>query len=639
MCGIAGISSAIVKDPSYWKKWAQEFLQDLEHRGPDDQGLVFLLRNKEPLPVNVAQKEYPDSLQYMPRTALDESIQPSITGFLVHKRLSIIAPGVRGHQPMCDATGRYWLTYNGEIFNYIELRKQYRLNTITDTDTEVLLELWAKMEEKCLPLLDGFFAFCIYDSKENTYTVVRDRTGVKPVYIRKSDNGFAFASEEKPLRKLAAVNSLNPQAVYLHMKHSMTDAVSWFDEVESLKAGHWVKWIPNLRSLIVRKWFDPVGSNRLQERKDLRELLFDSMRKRLRSDVPVGFAVSGGIDSAIILGLGRWLLGMDAKLHLFSVGAPGLPGDESAWQQKVHQKHGGSWHRIDAAQFSTEDFRDLVSKTARPAVAWNNVGHFVLCRTVRNHDITVLFNGQGADELFGGYPDYFVQAYIQDKNSISDFKDHWPLPASKIRAMALKRKLRNWMSETVKKRIDQSIWGSAFSEDIIRNNPIELHPTVRDLTELMMGDYYGNSLDPKFYGRLQQMLAWEDRNGMAFQLESRNPFADDASLPGSLYGKFGLRELSEGGYPKGMLRNAFKDLLPLDLYARTDKKGFTLPEDWLTQREMPRWESFVLSSKLDSYIQRSYREKLWNQRDKVSALDRNRLFKLASLGMFLEDLS
>ena len=638
MCGIAGISSAIVKDPAYWKKWAQEFLQDLEHRGPDDQGLVFMLRNKEPLPVNVSQKNYPDSLQYMPVKTYDESVQPGITGFLVHKRLSIIAPGVRGHQPMCDATGRYWLTFNGEIFNYIELRKQYRLNTITDTDTEVLLELWAKMEEKCLPVLDGFFAFCVYDSLENTYTVVRDRTGVKPVYFRKSDNGFAFASEEKTLRKLAGSLRLNPQAVYLHMKHSMTDAVQWFDEVDTLKAGHWIKWIPNLRSLIVRKWFDPVGTNRLQERKDLRELLFDSMRKRLRSDVPIGFAVSGGIDSAIILGLGRWLLGMDAKLHLFSVGAPGLPGDESAWQQKVHQKHGGSWHRIDAAQFSTDDLKDLVSKTARPAVAWNNVGHFVLCRTVRNNDITVLFNGQGADELFGGYPDYFVQAYNQDKHSISSCKDHWPLSPNKIKAMALKRKLRSWMSDSIKKSIDKRIWGQAFDHEIIQLNEIELHPPVRDLTELMLGDYYGNSLDPKFYGRLQQMLAWEDRNGMAFQLESRNPFADDLSLPGSLFGKFGLKELSEGGYPKGILRNAFKDLLPLDLYARTDKKGFTLPEDWLNMREMPRWESFVFSSKLDPYVQRSYREKLWKMREKCTPLDRTRLFKLTALGMFLEDL-
>ena len=202
MCGIAGISTSVVKDPTYWKQWATRFSDELKHRGKDDAGLLLMLRNSDPKPVFWGREVYSDTLQYIPEKPATELLTEQVNGFILHQRLSIIAPGDRGHQPMCDATGRYWISFNGEIFNYIELRKQYKINTITDTDTEVLLELWAKMEDKCLQLLDGFFAFCIYDSLENTYTLVRDKTGVKPLFYLNTKQTFAFSSEEQTLREI-----------------------------------------------------------------------------------------------------------------------------------------------------------------------------------------------------------------------------------------------------------------------------------------------------------------------------------------------------------------------------------------------------------------------------------------------------
>ncbi len=637
MCGIAGISTSVVKDPTYWKRWASRFSDELKHRGKDDAGLLLMLRNSDPKPVFWGREVYSDTLQYIPEKPATELLTEQVNGFILHQRLSIIAPGDRGHQPMCDATGRYWITFNGEIFNYIELRKQYKINTITDTDTEVLLELWAKMEDKCLQLLDGFFAFCIYDSLENTYTLVRDKTGVKPLFYLNNKETFAFSSEEQTLREINDSKEINPTAIYLHLKYSMTDAVDWYPEVKTLKPGCWIRWIPNLRSIIDRQWYYPSTYQRLNEVRDLRELLFESMRKRLRSDVPMGFAVSGGIDSSIILGIGRWQLGMDAPLHLFSVGSNGMQGDETDWQKKVQKKHGGQMHQIRVEDLGTPDFEQLVQLTKRPPVAWNNIGHFALCRKVREVGVTVLFNGQGADEIFGGYPDYFIQSIIDGDQAIKEFKDHWPIGYSQASKIALKRKWRGKMSQKFKHKVDQYLWGNWFNKVLIFSNDLELHPVVEDVRERMLGDYYGTLQDPKFYGRLYQMLAWEDRNGMAFQLESRNPFADDLLLPKYFLGKYSLNALSEGGMPKGMLRNTFKDLLPNDLFARLDKKGFSMPEAQLTQKFGADWKDWFLSSKLDNYINRQNREKMVAKFSQLSTKELSLYFKISSLGLFLEN--
>ena len=139
MCGIAGISTLFEKDVNFWKKWIYTFSEDIQHRGKDDAGILLMLRNADPMPVLWGKEQYNEDLQFIPTRPLLGSLSEAVNGMLLHQRLSIIAPGDRSHQPMCDASGRYWITFNGEIFNYIELRQQHRLNTVTDSDTEVLL--------------------------------------------------------------------------------------------------------------------------------------------------------------------------------------------------------------------------------------------------------------------------------------------------------------------------------------------------------------------------------------------------------------------------------------------------------------------------------------------------------------------
>lgn len=639
MCGIAGISTLFEKDVTFWKKWIYTFSEDIQHRGKDDAGILLMLRHADPLPVLWGKEQYDDALQYIPTKSLLGSLSDAVNGVLIHQRLSIIAPGDRSHQPMCDATGRYWITYNGEIFNYIELRQQYRLNTITDSDTEVLLELWAKMEDKCLALLDGFFAFCIYDSLENTYTIVRDRTGVKPLYFGSRNDAFAFSSEESTIRRFLNLQTVNPQAAYAHVTQGMSDAVPWFQGVDTLKPGHWVRWNPNIRSFIHRQWFYPESTLRVIENRPLEELLLDSIKKRLRSDVPVGFALSGGLDSAVILGMSKHVLGTSESLKLFSVVSDEAPESEHYWQGIIQKHTGGTVYQVQTGDFNTATLEEAVLGAKRPAVAWNNVAHFELCRSVREAGVTVLFNGQGADELYGGYPDHFIQAWLDDKHEILPFAEHWPMPLDKVKKVAWRRNLRQKLPQKWKHKMDHFFWGHVFTKELIASQSLELHPKVEHVKELMFGEYYGASVHEKFYGRLYQMLQWEDRNGMSFQLESRNPFADDANLPALSLGKLSMPELMLGGRAKGLLREAGRKYIPAEIYQRTDKKGFTVPEKKLTYQWGSEWESWIMSSSLDTIINRQYREKLVKQFPELTPVNYSTYFRIATLGLFLERLN
>ena len=638
MCGIAGISTLFEKDVNFWKKWIYTFSEDIQHRGKDDAGILLMLRHADPMPVLWGKEQYNEDLQFIPTKPLLGSLSEAVNGMLLHQRLSIIAPGDRSHQPMCDASGRYWITFNGEIFNYIELRTQHKLNTVTDSDTEVLLELWAKMEDKCLPLLDGFFAFSIYDAHENTYTIARDRTGVKPLFYAKREDAFVFSSEESTLRKFMGVKQVRDEAIYLHVKHGMTDAVNWFEGVESLKPGHWLRWNPNLRSIIHRRWYYPSSLLNIHESRTLESLLLESMKRRLRSDVPMGFALSGGLDSAVLLGLARHMLGASEDLHLFSIGSKDEPEDERKWQEIVQKHNGGLVHYIDTNTFKTSHIEDVVIQSNRPPVAWNNIAHFQLCKSVRDLGITVLFNGQGADELYGGYPDHFVEAWQSEKDEILPYAANFPMSQDRIKKIAWKRKLRQRMSQEWKHRMDRFFWGHVFTKELINSNEMELHPKVENVKELMMGEYYGANVNGKFYGRLYQMLQWEDRNGMAFQLESRNPFADDLHLPQHVLGKKLLHELMEGGRSKGILREAAKNYLPEAIYNRTDKKGFSVPEANLTRKWGGEWNSWIMSSQLDHVINRDYREKLVGKFPQLTPKDLSIYFRMASIGLFLERL-
>jgi len=368
MCGIAGVLQA---DPRI--RVADEELarmrNALRHRGPDDEGILV---------------DGPCGL--------------------VHLRLAIIDLSPRGHQPMPSASGRYWLTFNGEIYNYRDLRDELRAigcEFKSDSDSEVILHLMERGGVTALERLEGMFAFALYDRERRELTLVRDRTGIKPLFWTNGPEGFAFASEPKalPASSRRGAPSVERLAEYLAFRH-WVDVESPLPAVKTLPPGH--RLVTDGRHVSVERWWTPgaVESTSLEATWDV---LSAAVRRQLVSDVPVGVFLSGGVDSALVAAAAR-----DAvpELETFTVGFQEPEWDERPRARIVSNLLRTQAHelQIDADQYAL-DLNAAVWHLDAPLNHAHSVHLLALSRFARKR-ITVALTGEGSDELFGGYPRY-----------------------------------------------------------------------------------------------------------------------------------------------------------------------------------------------------------------------------------------
>jgi asparagine synthetase B (glutamine-hydrolysing) len=454
-------------------------------------------------------------------------------------------------------------------------------------------------------------------------TLARDKTGVKPLYYyleRDGDNdehcvkSLSFGSEDFALKQVLHSQgievSLSEMALKSHLEEGVSDRNMLYNGMLELGMGCYLTFsclsldsklnpISDWGRVIVTPWHggeylrldDGSGWKKqlaLTEEPGnyielLRSQLMAGMTKRLRSDVPIGFAVSGGIDSAALAGMAREIMGKEAHLHVFSVVAPGMDGDESEYQKSVVEHVGGIWHTVDVRELDGQYLERYVKATHRIPVAWNNLAHFALCEAVKAAGVTVLFNGQGADELFGGYPHYYKAAFWNESTTLWPVRKKWPVGFAAAG--------KQWF-----KAVLGSFVGRKFE-------------TCVDV--LMRTDYYGE--------RLTQLLRFEDRNGMAAGIESRNPFADDYRMADAWLNAWGddtwdlggsLTAKLVDGYSKGYLRKAMDvGLVPAKVLWRIDKKGFTVPKCEMTLKGLKDWQGWVMSAKLDGLVSRARRQK------------------------------
>ncbi len=653
MCGIAGYLSTQSESKERLANIKERLLESIRYRGPDDEGF------------NVVEDQ-------------------DVTAVLVHTRLSIIGLGAGGHQPMVSKNDRYLLSFNGELFNYKELINRYNLSVQTSTDTEVLLQLWEKFGVKCLTLLDGFFAFAIWDNIEKECFLVRDRTGVKPLYYYEPLPGFIlYSSDERTFLKSMDLG-VNPPVFnenYLNCyKQGKSDVLSPWENVKCIPIGSFVQftfgaklkehssentlsmqrceWALNLNTIPFSElkektqlsWdsFSGIASTaqqiqatiedlpRVSEKAEvLRKQLFLSIARRLQSDVPIGFALSGGLDSSAITAIASLILGKNVKLSTFSIASANTKDDESRWQRVMSEFLGTQHRQIQTNNFLSADLPEFIEKTGRPAVHWNNIAHFNLCKTVKEAGITVLFNGQGADEIFAGYPHYYVRQLIDEWTTLIPHRKKWPIPVT----IALRQRLKILL-------LDLAQVGDSYPLIIKNKGELNREKNGKINRSKQKGTLYEVLLDDYFGDRLNQLLRFEDRNGMANQIESRNPFADDYLLSqwigiSALDEKFEeeagymIGELSSRlyhGYSKGLLREALTGILPDEILFRTDKKGFTVPHAALTLEHFRSWEEAILGvDALNNWWDFDLRK---NEFKKGANPDL--LFQWASLGYFFK---
>jgi asparagine synthase (glutamine-hydrolysing) len=371
MCGILGYLSKLPdRDIELLPA-----IKCLDHRGPDDSGIWK-----------------------------DNFIQ------LAHTRLSIIDLSPMGHQPMSYKKGRYWITFNGEIYNYLELRAELVSQGhefITQTDTEVLLAAYAQWGLSCLDKLRGMFAFGIWDTHHKTLFLARDRVGEKPLYYSQDTEGFYFSSELKALlRLLPHLPELDPVAVDLYLHYQYTpEPRTPLSGVKKLAAGHYLlinyeNWQFNLQCYWNLNEIKPVEGNPVEL---IRQELDRVIELTLRSDVPVGIALSGGIDSGAIAALAAPKY--KDKLQAFSIGYPGRPNyDERDQAKQLATQLGLSFKDLELrTENFVELFPDLVAAMDDPIADIAVYGHYAVMKMAADSGVKVMLSGVGGDELFWGY--------------------------------------------------------------------------------------------------------------------------------------------------------------------------------------------------------------------------------------------
>ena len=384
MCGIAGIierDRSAAADPNV----VVAMMNALVHRGPDDSGTHF------DGPVGLG-----------------------------HRRLSIIDLE-SGHQPMSNEDGTVWIVFNGEIYNYLELRRELVRNHTfkTQSDTEVIIHLYEDLGERCLERLNGMFSFAIWDARQGRLFAARDRLGIKPFYWHMDEKRFSFASEPKALFAAGLVepeHDVQGLEEYLTFQFCLGER-TLFKNVQRLEPGHYLSLRPwrDRQSAIVSYWDlnYEIDTHHTEEYyvEELQHLLRDAVRLQLRSDVPVGAHLSGGIDSSTVVSLASEAY--PGKFHTFT-GAfrEGPEYDETAYARAVAQHTGSHYHETWP---SANDFADvmpwLIYMMDEPAAGPGIFPQYFVSKLARDN-VKVVLGGQGGDEIFGGYARYLV-AYLE----------------------------------------------------------------------------------------------------------------------------------------------------------------------------------------------------------------------------------
>lgn len=582
MCGIGGIINLENKEIDL-REGARTISHTLRHRGPDDEGYLFF----NPTGFTKAyDKDTPancrgDLFPFLPDKPLAQSADGQKAVF-VHRRLAIIDTGAGGHQPMCSHDEKLWVTYNGEIYNYIELRKELEASGFifrTQSDTEVLLNAYKKWGKDCLKRLNGMFAFALWDQELDQIFCGRDRSGVKPFYYYFREGIFCFASELKALKALPFTQtSLNERAVQHYLLY---DALEYEEEgllknIYELFPGHFITLNISERKFRIDRYYKAEINASFRsfdekefevKREETQALVKDAILKRLRSDVPVGCCLSGGLDSSVIAGV---IAGQQQDLHAFTASFPGTTIDESNYAKEVAEFTNSKWHTVTpSADELARDFNSMIYALDIPIWSTSTYAQYRVMQLARQNNIKVVLDGQGGDELFAGYPHYYI-TFVNELLRNKKFGD-----ARRAANGFGKDFFIRFGKERIKQRFRYNKNENYLNQEFVDafDAPKGYSSSFKTLNEHLHYDF--------FTGRLKTYLRCEDRCGMHHSVESRTPFADDNTLLTTLSSYPSVYKL-HNGVSKYLLRESMKAFLPDSVYKRRDKMGFLTPHNrWL----------------------------------------------------------
>lgn len=566
MCGICGSITFAKRQPDHL--FVKPMVKSLQHRGPDDQGVWH---------ENFTQGRV----------------------YLGHTRLSIIDLSKAGHQPMGDQSKNYWVTFNGEIYNYREIKTELTKQGYhfqTKTDTEVILAAYKIYGTDCLQLFNGMFAFALWDRKQERLFCARDRMGIKPFYYTWVNGIFVFASEIKALLSSNKINR-EPETTTLYdylslglMHHKEN---TFFKNIKLLPAANFLL-LGNGEYELKQYWHLSLPT--YQYRKELEiekiySLLNEAVRLRLRSDVPVGILLSGGLDSSTITTIAA--NHSKTQLEAFSLEFHDqnsnefehakIVADHSKTSLRLLKPQGdGLWQEIDS----------LIRAQDAPTHAPEVYSNWCMIRSVAQCNIKVLLCGQGGDELFCGYnwyPKHFLISLLRNRKIITFIKEFFALPknfpntntrkksvllALLIQSMLQRRiKIRlkpelNCMNDILLPSFHKRMWSRNFENIGLLDPPGLEEKMVNDLRVATVPHY----------------LHYEDANSMAFSIEERVPMLDHNLV--EWMHSLSVNWKLKNGMSKYALREAMRTILPDDIVNRKDKMGLSAPRDLWFRNEL-----------------------------------------------------
>jgi asparagine synthase (glutamine-hydrolysing) len=548
---------------------------------------------------------------------------PSPCGLVAlgHRRLAIIDLSDGGHQPMSSADGQFRIVFNGEIYNYVELRQRLIAKGEvfrTGSDTEVLLRAYAVWGVDCLAELRGMFAFVLLDKVEAKIFAARDRYGIKPLYFIATSGSVAFASEIKQLLGLpGASGRMNIARVHDFLAEGMSDhtAQTMFEGIDQLRGGEYaeVNLAGSEPSLTISRWYRPslarISLSASEANERFAHLFQNSIALHLRSDVTLGSCLSGGLDSSTIVGVATRMLPAGTTMDTVSACYPGEAVDERRFMDAVVAKTGVRSHIVLPR---ADDVMALAEKITwhqdEPFGSTSIIAQWLVFAAARQAGVKVMLDGQGADEQLAGY--HFVFQYhlaglvragrigeavrlVRDRAS-----RHGVSVGSQVQRLLavllpgvltapFRQRRVGWLAGDVSRssgKTGGAMAAAAESAELAR--PTDL----ASICDLMV-----------HASNLPMLLHWEDRNSMAHSVEARVPFLDGPLVDFSL--ALGNQHKMQGHETKQVLRRAMSQFLPPEVLGRQDKLGFATPEEIWFRSSLKGWLHDGVEKTLSLYPQ------------------------------------
>ncbi len=546
MCRIAGMAGALVEQP---EQAVARMCESMHRGGPDDSGMH----------VDAESKVY-----------------------LGHRRLSIIDLSPGGHQPMQDMTGMLTISYNGEIYNYMELRTELEAKGFkfkSESDTEVLLLAFLNWGEAAFAKLNGMFSFALHDKRDESLWLVRDHSGIKPLYYYSSAKGLMFASEVRAFTHSGLKIYENPDWKYYFFAYGFVpEPYTTLANVKMLPAGCYLKYdvrnrTGQLQSYVKFEKSDELITDVIEAREQIRAVITRAVSRHLISDAPIGVFLSGGVDSSLITLLAARQLGNSLK-------SLSIIFDESDYSEQKYQHiitgitRGEHKECLIGRVDFEEGMQEVYHAMDQPSI--DGINTFFIARCAKEMGLKAVLSGIGADELFGGYPSFARTAHMPFTSKlpsvITRLAEH--SPANKFRKISY-------------------LGGTSTEKRYLFNRALFSPATIAGLLDTSVADVENKLFDGamKEFGKENheaEIVSWMETNvymknqllkdtdymSMWHSVEVRVPFLDVELR--NLITKIDSKILYSGSYPKSLLIDSFSDVLPEQIWRRP-KKGFEFP--------------------------------------------------------------